>query len=499
MCIRDSYKGMLLSETINVADSQRVRTTKGVIKNAIMVSDKVTKATKEVIAEGIRVTQRLGIKKNIHRTLAEVVKVSATFSRKIVKTLTEQLIMVTKTKAQREIKKQRTERSKVFVRSDKLRTLRASTEALHYDNSRAVGDGELGFREIDHTLHYREGVSGIEGVPDVDPGWYFKYHNFEPFLPLMSDGWAEYTDFYQGKNQKIKVKPVTGTPTQGVHHPDGIEGVTTYPAVLYENGIRDGIDLIYTFDQYRFIKLARITSHDNLEIGIRFKFDFGEATLHRSDGNTEYVLDTDGTTTLTDTDYHTIVRTDEGDTILEPPEVWAEGSENQRINIGINQQDDAVYLTKIIPAEFLQNAVGDVFTDLTVNYGALGNKATLRSQSHGSSSIENAWQECRNGQSIVKDPAGLNMIGENVIYRNTGHSVYISRLHLSFDTTAINDTDYVSYVDGRINGMTKEFTQQTDNQSIVCRKSLAPDTADLVNADPDFLNCLLYISDAADE
>ena len=485
------YRGKLLAETINVADSQTIRTTKGVIEHAIIVSDKVTKATKEVLAEGVRVIQRLGIKKNLHRTLAEVVKVSATFSRKIVKILTEQVNVATKTKAQREIKEQRTERSKVFVRSNKLRTLKASTAALHYDNSRAVGDGELGFREIDHTLHYREGVSGIEGAPDVEPGWYFQYHNFEPFLPLMSDGWAEYTDYYQGKNQKIKVKPVTGTPTQGVHYPNGIEGVTTYPAILYENGIRDGIDLIYTFDQHRFIKLARITGHDNLEIGIRFKFDFGEATLHRSNGEREYELDPDSNTIiLRDTGYHTIVRTDEGDTILEPPEVWAEGVENQRIDIGINQQDDAVYLTKIIPAEFLQNAVGDVFTDLTVNYGALDNKDTIRSQVHGNTTVDTAWSSCKLGSQLQINPGGANIIGDHTLLREDNtYSVYISRTHLSFDTTAINNADYISYVDGRINGLIKLFDVGA-NQSMVCRKSLGPDTADIENSVSYFNNLI---------
>ena len=179
----------------------------------------------------------------------------------------------------------------------------------------------------------------------------------------------------------------------------------------------------------------------------------------------------------------------EGGTILEPPEVWAEGSGNKRINVGINQQDDAIYLTKIIPANFLQNAVGDVFTDLTVNYGALSNFTAIH---HNVLPLAQPWSSIwdlvrgnvsDNNNSIVKSTRTGSQnkeLGEFFQISGLKRQLGIRRVHAAFDTTSVSGN--VTSVIGRVQG-TKNMNSGL-NQTIYCLKSLvSTDIGDLRVAD----------------
>ena len=86
----------------------------------------------------------------------------------------------------KELKEKRDYKLTEFIEENGDHVFRIYVDDIYYDNKLGVGDGELGFRQIDNTLTWDE----------VRRGWIFKFHNYQPFLPEYADEWFEYRDLF---------------------------------------------------------------------------------------------------------------------------------------------------------------------------------------------------------------------------------------------------------------------------------------------------------------
>ena len=109
--------------------------------------------------------------------------------------MTKQIIL----KKVAEITTLRTLNGKHWIGDKKENIYEAHVGHIHYFNKLGIGDGEKRFREIDWTLTFDE----------IKKGWGFQYHSFQPFLPEYADGWIEFRDLYQDKDQIIRYKANT--------------------------------------------------------------------------------------------------------------------------------------------------------------------------------------------------------------------------------------------------------------------------------------------------
>ena len=142
----------------------------------------------------------------------------------------------------------------------------------------------------------------------------------------------------------------------------------------------------------------------------------------------------------------------------------------------------------------MQNAVGDVFTDLTVNYGSLSNFTAIHHNIEPSAlSWLAQWNILRGNvsddnnliQATTRTGNQNKELGEFFEHHSDGdNQLGMRRVHAAFDTTSISGN--VTSVIGRIQG-TKSFDLAL-NQVINCKKSLvSTDIGDLRTADWDNL------------
>jgi len=219
-------------------------------------------------------------------------------------------------------------------------------------------------RELDWKLSFDE----------KKRGWYFNYHSFRPFLPEYADEWVEFRDLFDGKDQTVKYKAACNHVKGRLV--DNIKGVTEENAVIYDNAFGEGIDYILYFTRSTLKKVVRIREgfKPKEETYFDFETDFGGKNVKR--GNKEkikYFLDKTREKEF-DTDKHTLIGDEKNDgkewnTYLKPFIVWDE-EKIEIVKVKYFFKDGKRYLRKIVSKEFLENSVGDVFTDTTTSYYA---------------------------------------------------------------------------------------------------------------------------------
>lgn len=246
----------------------------------------------------------------------------------------------------KELKEKRDYKLTEFIEKNGDHVFRIYVDDIYYDNKLGVGDGELGFRQIDNTLVWDE----------VRRGWKFEFHNYQPFLPEYADEWFEYRDLYKTKDQTTRFRPVCDH-VQGVLVTD-IPGITTQNAVVYADAFGKGIDLIIKFTFRKMIKLIRV--HDGFKPDVDTGFDFD---LELPQGK-EIIVDGDQAKIGSDS-Y----------TYINPARAWDSGlpGENAGMNCQMMPTDfvtetKGLVLRKTLTQAFLKNSIGDVFTDATFTY-----------------------------------------------------------------------------------------------------------------------------------
>lgn len=265
-----------------------------------------------------------------------------------------------------EIKEKRNLNSKHFLLSSTENVMHAHAGHIHYDDKL---DSKR-FREIDWTLNFDE----------AKRGWYFNYHSFRPFLPEYADEWVEFRDLFDDKDQTVKYKAVAAHVKGRLVTPEDI-GLkdTAVNCVIYDNAFGMGFDYILYFTRSTLKKVVRIRDgyKPNEDVNFDFEVELPEKKKFRtqskemlSDGY-EFIGDTDKTF---NTAKQLIIGDDKQDgrewfTYLRDFKCWDE-IKAESIVVDYFIEDGKKYLRKNITKEFLDNSIGDVFTDTTTSYYA---------------------------------------------------------------------------------------------------------------------------------
>lgn len=285
-----------------------------------------------------------------------------------------------------EIKDKRSYTGKHFDKGDGSFVLRDFTKDIHYFNKFGLGDGEKRMREIDNTLQW----------DDVRKGWFFQFHNFQPFIPEYADEWAEFRDVFEDKDQSISYRPRCSH-VKGRLVPS-IEGITDVNAVIYDDAFGEGFDLMYHFIGNFMVKTVRIregfkpTEDVSFDFGIRLS-DPTMKVIRAYDNGDEYELDitkpktfdSARTTKFEKRDIQNKDPKKKYDTVLREFRVW-DSSDNIRteiIQVDFNIDEEGVFFRKHIPATFLAKSEGDVLTDTTSSYGMTSNSNQVVKDAYG--------------------------------------------------------------------------------------------------------------------
>lgn len=313
-------------------------------------------------------------------------------------------------------------------------------------------DGEE-FKEIDHALVW----------DDTKRGWGFVTHSYHPFLPEFSDGWAEFRDKFQDKDQLIRYNAICNS-VPGVL----IEKDDTNPyfddnpvnkAVLYKNAFGDNKDLIYYNTRSSFVKVATVNNPNEQTKDVVFEWelelpdkeifrveksiDAEEMTAKSTKTNTEdgklvgYRLLKENGKNF-NTAKQTLIGNSKLDgqewyTYLKSYKAWDSDGNTIDIVARIDFVDGKVILKKTIPLEFLQNAVGRVFTDTTTSYYSDANS----SDGHMYSGAGLAWSTLVSANGTGSNNTASNLyagLRDNV---NISKWEYIYRSRIRFNTSSL--------------------------------------------------------------
>jgi len=270
-----------------------------------------------------------------------------------------------------EIKRERRLNSKTYSNPDGTRTLEAHTGHIHYLNKLGVGDGKSGYREIDWSLQWDK----------IRRGWFFEFHSFHPFLPEYSDGWVEFRDVFEEKDQTVRFKPegikrVLGRLVTAENlTSEGLDNLTGWNCVVYDNAFGEGIDYILYFTRSTLTKAVRIREGHKPSVDTSFEFEIelprGEIKRGIDKDSISYVVDKAGEKEF-DTLKQTLLGEDKGGgrewyTYLRPFAVW-DDDKREIVKTVFSHRSGKTYLKKTVSKEFLDSSVGDVFTDTTSSY-----------------------------------------------------------------------------------------------------------------------------------
>lgn len=353
-----------------------------------------------------------------------------------------------------EKKDKRTLNSKVFDKENGELVLQAHAGHIHYNNKFGKGDGVTGFRSIDMTLQWDE----------TRRGWFFEFHNFNPFLPEYADDFADFFDFYENKNQSISYKPrcnhVLGRLVQS------IEGVTNQNAVIYDNAFGEGIDLIYYFTRSQMLKVVRI--RDGFKPTVDTSFDFhvklSDPTmkvLRTFDDGDEYELDITRPKTFDSARKTKIKKNDkengETNTYLKTFKVWDSGDADNEpqievISVDLLADQEGIFFRKNITADFLSRSVGDVFTDTTTSYFTGSGDGGILGYQTESSHSQALWDELHDWDGVASGVSNLtsytatqtSTYGPRHVLLSGTNATQIGRVFLPIDTSALPDGATIS-------------------------------------------------------
>lgn len=299
-------------------------------------------------------------------------------------------------------------------------------------------------REIDWTLIFDE----------VKRGWYFNFHSFRPFLPEYADEWVEFRDLFQDKDQTIKYKAVCSHVKGRLAMPDEI-GLkdTNVNCVIYDNAFGEGMDYILYFTRSTLKKVIRIRNGFKPNNNVQFKFEINlpiakDVKRGYSKDNVKYNLDRDNSKRF-DTDKLTLIGDDfkdgkEWNTYLMPFFVWdsAEIKKFKSIAVDYLVENGKTYLVKNITKEYLDNSVGDVYTDTTTTYYPHSNDGVVYFDGVPRKTWPNLVAADANG--VSKTSASDRVF---LVQRGSATTPYwetLERAIFSFDTSGIGSTATIS-------------------------------------------------------
>ena len=310
-------------------------------------------------------------------------------------------------------------------------------------------------RGIDHNLIW----------DDEKKGWTFKYHSFRPLFPEYSDGWAEFRDLFEGKDQTMKYKAI-GNKVAGVL----IDKDDTNPlfddnidnkGVLYKGVFGENRDYILYNTRSKMVKVATVNNPNEQTEDAVFEWevelpskevfrvdkpiDAEEMTAKGTQTNTEdgelvgYRLDV-----LRSKNFNTSKLTLIGDseldgkewfTYLEGYKAWDSEGNEIIIEARLSIVDGKHLLRKTIPVEFLQKAVGRVFTDTTTSYYAGSDDGRVRNNGSVYATVNSA------STGVNVQSTGTSAECMNSLFSTT---YYIDKTYFPIDTSGIPGTAIIT-------------------------------------------------------
>ena len=327
----------------------------------------------------------------------------------------------------KEIRGARTEGSKRFIKDDKSALVtRAHSGKIHYLNKLGVGDSKGDLRSIDLTL-----------IPCED-GWRSEYNACHLHIPALADDVATFRDVYGAKDQTTSIQ-ADCKPVKGELIPDGIEGLTTANCVVYLDAFQDGTDLIYVPFTTGLKKIVRIREKKAWKNDKKFTFFLqlpDESEIYRISDKDEYKLNPKKK--VLDSPRGSAIRTKDGDTTIRPFMAW---SDDECIDIKVEYAPDDgdgwSTFTKIVSAEFIAAATGEVFADATVDYDSTSFTQNFYSNSSSS------WSTIR-GATTSTDYNSSDASPYLNCHTN-GSRFWWGRMAFRYDTTGIG-SDIISSV-----------------------------------------------------
>ena len=340
-----------------------------------------------------------------------------------------------------ELREKRTLNSKHFTRDDGKIDGQFHVGHVHYNSKLDA----TGLRSIDWTLSFDE----------IKRGWFFNYHSFRPFLPEYADEWVEFRDLYDDKDQTIKYKAHASHVKGRLVQPSeiGMERETGVNCVIYDDAFGEGKDYILYFTRSTLKKVVRVREGYKGTVEQRFTWDVDfpkenekikkvirTENKEKISVSPTYELDTTRDKVF-DTNKYTLIGNDKKDgkewfTYLKPFRCWDSGTtletyHTQIINVEYSANNKT--LTKIVPASFILESTGDIFTDTTTSYYAGAGDGVVRKNNGTWSNMYST------GGGDYSDGSSASVI---VVAQMTG-SWYSGVGILPIDTSAITDTDTV--------------------------------------------------------
>lgn len=302
---------------------------------------------------------------------------------------------------------------------------------------------------------------------DTRRGWFFNTHSYNPFLPEYSDGWAEFRDRFHDKDQTVRYKAIVQNIVKG----EMIETDETNPnfddnidnkGVLYRNAFGENRDYLLYNTRSSLVKVATVNNPNECTADAVFEWelefpdkeifrvdkkkDAEEMTAKKTKTNTEdgklagYKLEKRDGKNL-DTNKLTLIGNSKLDgkewyTYLKSFKAWDSEGNTIEIVARISFVNGKAILKKTIPLEFLQKAVGKVFTDTTTSFysGAPDGSTYI--------STENTWSNLVGGNGTSTVDAQLQAGRRDSV--TPGKWAFIVRGRITFDTSNIPDAATIS-------------------------------------------------------
>ncbi len=379
-----------------------------------------------------------------------------------------------------ELKEHRSLTSKRFDIGDNKSLSEIRTGHIHYYNKLGLGDGVVGFREIDQNLVW----------DDIKKGWTFLYHSYQPFFPEFSDGWAEFRDLFEDKDQTIEYKAICDR-VRGVlidtddTNPDFGDNPENR-CVVYANAFGINKDYLLYNKRTKMVKVATVNNPNEQTGDTVFKWevelpnkevfrvdkpiDAEEMTEKGTQTNTEdgvlvgYRLDITRSKTFS-TNKLTLI----GDSQLDGKEWYthlggykAWDSEGNTIDIvaRLSIEDGKYILTKTIPLEFLQNAVGRVFTDTTTSFFSGAGDGAVLGFDTGTTPTQATWDAVHDTADPVNNAISVTTTNSDFLkyrFASGTNATQIGRSFYPFDTSSLPDGDTIDSATFSIYGRVNTF------------------------------------------
>ncbi len=352
----------------------------------------------------------------------------------------------------------RTENSKTFLAGYKedgqpVYTARIYPHAIHYlDPATSL------FNDIDARLR------------DMGDFWGMDASSYRVLLLRQtSEGFLTFIN----KTQELSISlPQNTTPVAGRR------GESEYEAI-FDNALASGISLSVALQDHALVKEAVIENREALgdltgKEYVEFPFTMSSTSQMRIliDGQ-ELV---DGSTLTTS---RAVAIIGEGDAISYLWAPVARDADRHLTGISIRYQrvGEVIYLTKLVPVSWLEQAVYPVRTDTVVSYNA---NAAGDGEVYKGGSI--SWSTVHNAASGTADGAATTAY---VYSENGASNIWIGRVALPFDTSVLPDTASISAANLNVYVNTKSDGDNDGSDFIRVVQTTTNSTTLLVNDDFD--------------